>query len=240
MIGRFDVHSHLLPGVDDGCATLAESIACAKRLVAAGYTHSFCTPHVWPSITNMTRDNVAKWTAALQAELDSAGVALKLFPSGEHNFHPTFMQSPEDKIISAALDGKYILADMWANSIPSFFEPSVKWLQSMGLTVILAHPERMRAVQIDAGLADYFGELGVLLQGNLQCFSDPPYAATRMIAEQYLLEDRYFLLGSDTHKPETMDIRVNGIERAIEVAGKAAVDRLMIENPRLLVPSAKK
>src|SRR4051794_15107533 len=48
--GRIDVHSHLLPGVDDGCASIEDSIACAARMVAAGYTHSFCTPHVWPDL----------------------------------------------------------------------------------------------------------------------------------------------------------------------------------------------
>ena len=48
--GRIDVHSHLLPGLDDGCVSLDESLACARRLVAEGYTHSFCTPHIWPNL----------------------------------------------------------------------------------------------------------------------------------------------------------------------------------------------
>ena len=236
MFGRIDVHSHILPGVDDGCATLAQSLECCRRLVAAGYTHSFCTPHVWPGFDTVRRDNVVKWTAALQKELDSAEIALKLIPGGEHNFHAKFLDSPADMIIPAGLTSKYILADMWAAEIPNFFEPSVKWLQSMGLTVILAHPERMRAVQDDPELADYFADLGLLLQGNLQCFSDPRRAHTRMIVERYLSEGRYFLLGSDTHKPDTIDLRINGIDRAIEVAGKDVVDRLMIENPQKLFP----
>ena len=52
MIGRIDVHSHLLPGVDDGCRDVAESIACARKMVEAGYTHSYCTPHVWERLGN--------------------------------------------------------------------------------------------------------------------------------------------------------------------------------------------
>ncbi len=238
MFGRIDVHSHILPGVDDGCATVEQSIACAKMLVAAGYTHSFCTPHVWPNLTAQSRTNIAKWVADLQGELDSVNVPLKLIPGAEHNFQPKLTQEPLERIISAGLAGKYVLADMWADRIPDFFEPCVKWLQSMGLQVILAHPERMRAVQDDPGLADYFDDLGVLMQGNLQCFSDPPHAATRQLVEQFLLDGRYFLLGSDTHKPDTLELRMRGIDVAISVAGREAVDRLMIENPRQLLPQA--
>jgi len=238
MTGRIDVHSHILPGVDDGCANVAESIECGRMLVAAGYTHSCCTPHVWPGFEYMCRDNVVKWTSALQHEFDAAGVALKLIPGGEHNFFNGFMDSPDDKVISAGLGGKYILADLWADKLPKFFEPSVKWLQSKGLKVILAHPERMRAVQDDPTLADYFDELGILLQGNLQCFSDSPRAHTRIVVEQYLADGRYFMLGSDCHKPDTLELRMRGIDRAIEIAGKAVVDQLMIDHPRLLLPKA--
>ncbi|CAN5407868.1 hypothetical protein BH10PLA1_BH10PLA1_13520 [soil metagenome] len=235
MFGRIDVHSHILPGVDDGCATVEQSVACARRLVAAGYTHSFCTPHAWPSFPDVTRDHVVQWVAALQREVDAAGIPLKLIPGAEHNFYAKFQKLNESQIISAALAGKYVLADLWASEIPDFFEPSVKWLQSMGLTVILAHPERMRAVQDDPMLADYFGELGLLLQGNLQCFNDSPRADTRIVAERYLLEGRYFLLGSDCHKPDTLEHRMAGIDQAIEIGGKEMVDRLMMGNPKRLL-----
>jgi tyrosine-protein phosphatase YwqE len=127
---------------------------------------------------------------------------------------------------------------MWAAEIPPHFEPSVRRLQDeLGLTVILAHPERMRAVQDRPELADYFADLDILLQGNLQCLSDRPDAATRQVVESYLLDDRYFLLGSDSHNPETMDIRMNGLARAIDLVGEAKVNELTITNPRKLVPN---
>src|SRR5687768_8566762 len=83
--GRIDVHSHLLPGCDDGCRTLAESIDCAKVMVAAGYTHSFCTPHVWPNLPDNSVEKIPRQTAVLQSALDDAGVPLRLIPGGEIN-----------------------------------------------------------------------------------------------------------------------------------------------------------
>ena len=131
--------------------------------------------------------------------------------------------------------GDFVLIDLWADVLPEHFEPQVRWLQSLGMTVILAHPERMRAVQVQPELADYFRELGVLLQGNLQCFSDGETEPTRITVERYLREDRYFLLGSDLHNLASIPIRLEGLARAIKLAGQEAVDKLTIENPRQLL-----
>jgi tyrosine-protein phosphatase YwqE len=119
--------------------------------------------------------------------------------------------------------------------LPDYFDEAVKYLQEMGLTLILAHPERMRAVQDDPGVIDHFQDLGLLLQGNLQCFSDAPHTATRRLAERFLLDGRYFMLGSDTHNPQSLPMRMMGLKRAIEVAGDGVVDRLTRENPGRLM-----
>ena len=233
--GRIDVHSHLLPGIDDGCKTVEESIACARELVANGYTHAFCTPHIWSTYKGVSRVSVPRWCAALERELAAAGVDLKLLPGGELNLYLGVEKLPPEDLVPLAL-GKYMLVDLWAAELPPFFEPAIRWLHDMGLTVILAHPERMRAVQDQPDIVDYFSSLGVLLQGNLQCFSDKPGAPTRMCAERFLLEGKYFLLGSDSHNPQTMDIRMNGLARVIELVGEEAVATLTQIHPARLAP----
>ena len=235
--GRIDVHSHLLPGIDDGCKTVEESVECARALVSAGYTHAFCTPHIWPTYKGVSRVSVPRWCRALEAQLDAAEVPLKLLPGGEMNLYMGVERTPAEEVIPLAL-GKYMLVDMWAEKVPPFFESAIRWLQGMGLTVILAHPERMRAVQDKPEVVDFFASLGILLQGNLQCFSDKPEAMTRRCAERFLTEGKYFLLGSDSHNPQSMDVRVKGLTRAIELVGAERVDQLTKENPRKLAPDA--
>ena len=234
--GRIDVHAHLLPNVDDGCRSADESIACARMLVANGYTHAFCTPHVWPSLPEVTRESVAQRTADLQREFDAAGAGLTLIPGGELSLRAEVRETPPEQIISTGLGGKYILADMWAERLPHWFEKAIRWLQKQGLRVILAHPERMRAVQDDPNIVAEFEAMDVLLQGNLQCFADRPGALTRGVAEKYLSEGRYFLLGSDTHNPQSMPIRMEGLKRAIALVGEEAINKLTVENPRKLMP----
>jgi protein-tyrosine phosphatase len=234
--GRIDVHSHLLPGVDDGCESIEESIACARELVAAGYTHSFCTPHVWVGKPDQTFAMVREWTSAMQQRFSDAGVPLTLMPGGEINLFPGLIETlgPERLATYSGL-GKYCLVDMWADKLPDFFEPTIRFLQAKGLTVILAHPERMRAVQDDPSLADRFAEMGILLQGNLQCLDDKPHTHTRRLADQYLSEGRYFMLGSDLHKLNTLPTRLAGLRNAIKLIGEEEINRLTSDNPKLLI-----
>ena len=232
--GRIDIHSHLLPNLDDGCQSVDDALACARRLVGAGYTHSFCTPHVW---TNLPNNNVAKIPLAvrnLQLALDAAAIPLTLLPGGENNF--TELRGPwEADLVTVNLANRYVLADIWVDALPDYFFEQVKRLQDRGLTVILAHPERMRAVQDKPGLADDFNKLGLLLQGNLQCLGDPLHTHTRRTAERFLLEGRYTFLASDLHNSKSLGIRLQGLKNAIELAGDAVVDRLTIENPQMLM-----
>ena len=102
--------------------------------------------------------------------------------------------------------------------------------------MILAHPEpHPRAVQDDPGLAEYFAELGILLQGNLGCFGDSPTAFSRQTAEILLEEDHYFMLGTDLHSPDGMRQRIAGLNRVEEMAGMEKLKELTSANPMRLL-----
>jgi protein-tyrosine phosphatase len=233
--GLIDVHSHLLPGVDDGCESVEESLACARRLVENGYSHSFCTPHVWPNLPGNSVGKIPLYVNSLQAILDKEGIGLKLMPGGEMNIHPRFMETPAEELVTYGMGRKYALADLWVDKLPDYFFESVRWMQQMGLTVILAHPERMRAVQDEPEIVETLAERGILLQGNLQCLGDPPHKQTRRVAEKYLAEGRYFMLGSDLHRMDSLEVRLAGLRRAREVVGEEGIGKLMVENPKMLM-----
>src|SRR5262249_28286209 len=142
---------------------------------------------------------------------------------------------PRQQIPTYGMAQRYCIFDLWAERLPEFFRGAVEYLQGLGFKVILAHPERMRAVQDDEHLVDEFTRMGLLLQGNLQCFSDPPDSMTRRTAEMLLLEDRYYLLGSDAHRPDTLPKRLEGLDRVAALAGGDVLDRLTITHPRELL-----
>jgi len=84
MTGRIDVHSHLLPGIDDGCKPTRIGRARAdprgERL-----THSFCTPHIWSNLPNNSVVNIPKWLQRSKPNWMRKTLPLKLFPGGELN-----------------------------------------------------------------------------------------------------------------------------------------------------------
>jgi protein-tyrosine phosphatase len=241
--GRIDVHAHLLPGLDDGCADEEQSALCARELVGAGYTHAFCTPHVWPSLPGNTPPAIIAAVQRLQRRLDTEQISLKLFPGGEINLleaWPSFESAATETIATYGMMGRYALFDFWADTWRDCQEAltaAVGNLKSRGIQPILGHPERIRALQNNPEAIDRLSELGVLLQLNSYCLAEAPDSRMFQTAKRLLEADRYFLIGSDTHKPTGMPRRIRGVQIAEQIAGKAIVEKLTMQNPRLLLPS---
>jgi protein-tyrosine phosphatase len=236
--GRIDVHAHLLPGIDDGCRTLEESLDCARMYLANGYTHVCCTPHVWPTLQDNTAANIHHRTKALQAELDKREIALTLIPGGEINLGwswPGLREKDLVDIVSYGLTGAHVLFDFWADAMPEFLGPATEYLQSLGFTLIMAHPERVKAIQEDVSSVDRFIERGILMQCNTWCLRDPRGVPTREISERLLRDGKYHLLGTDLHDYASMPPRMEGLEKAIEMVGAEAVRVLTVENPRQIL-----
>jgi protein-tyrosine phosphatase len=241
MTGRIDVHTHLLPNVDDGCKSVEESIQCARALIGAGYTHAFCTPHVWPQFPQNVPGQIEPAVAALQKHYDAAGVPLKLLPGGEVNLlwcAKDFLTAPLGDMATYGMQGRYMLFDFWldtAEECRRLLFPTLRRLLGLGLKIILAHPERIAAILREPQILEEFTEPGVLLQMNTWCLTERPDSLIYRTAERLLTGGRYFLCGTDLHGIDGMPIRLEGLQIAERLIGKQAVQKLTIENPRLLL-----
>ena len=236
--GRIDVHAHLLPGIDDGCRNLDESLQCARTYVENGYTHVCCTPHVWPNLQENTVPNIRRRTVALQEELRKAGIPLALIPGGEINLEwnwPAVRGWKDEEIATYGMAGRFVLFDFWAEVMPEFLGPATKHLQELGFTLIMAHPERVKAIQGDPESVDRFLAQGILMQCNTWCLREPPESPIRQVSERLLRAGKYHLLGTDLHDAGSMAPRLEGLRRAIEMVGEAEVNRLTREHPRRLI-----
>lgn len=206
-------------------------------MVEAGYDRSFVTPHIWPRLSN-TVQSIPQLCENLQAHLDEAGIGLKLYPGGEHHaWGPSFLKIDPSKLVTYGLAGKYAIFDLWEAALPTWFFDAVKMFHHNKIQPILAHPERMEALQRTPQIIEQFPLHNLLLQCNLECLGDEEFTPRRELAERWLAEDRYFMLGSDLHRIDTLDRRLRGLDRAIQLIGAEKVDQLTIENPsRLIAP----
>lgn len=206
----------------------------ARRMVDAGYSHAVCTPHIWPDLDN-NKMTIAARVGALQEQLDHAGVPLKLIPGGELHLSREMAETPVEDLITYNMAGKYALFDFWLNALPGYFEACIRKLQHAGIQPILAHPERIEAIQRHPTFIDYAADLGLLLQCNLECIGEADSTLRGRLATKWLREGRYFMIGSDAYRLGTLERRMIGLERAADLIGHAALDRLTMEHPAIVI-----
>jgi protein-tyrosine phosphatase len=230
---RVDVHNHFLPGIDDGCRDVKESLACLRVMADNGYDRAFCTPHSGDTeFTDLSTDDVKKAVAELQKKVTAAAIPITLRPGGEIRLSvemPDHLRSVG--IPSFGHSGKYVLVDIWDHNWPTWAVRAIEWLQKQSLTVIMAHPERMPVLRRKPEIINEIAALGLLFQGNLQPVAQKDAPDINALAERFLKDGRYFMLGSDAHRIETLPPRIEGLAMAEKFVGAAAVARLTVENP---------
>ncbi len=237
--GPIDIHSHLLPGIDDGCQDLDESLACVRMLKQHGYVGSICTPHVWPAVyPHNTPEHIAAWTIQLRRDLADRGEDYPIWPGAEVRLFDGVIAWFESTGVPTLADSRCVLVDLWEDAWPRWADPAMDWLLERAYQPILAHPER---IGVRDGMGEKLAELsdrGVWLQGNARCMTgEEGYRADKRI-RQWLAEGRYTFLALDMHRPAELTPRMEGLEMIEQEFGRATLQRLAVQNPRRLVLGA--
>jgi protein-tyrosine phosphatase len=235
-MNRIDVHCHFLPCLDDGCASLEDSLTCLRTMANAGYNRVFCTPHCGQfALKDPCCEKVDELVKTLAGHLQTANIPIELKPGGELRLTPHLAEDLlRLGVPTYGHAGKYVLADSWDEDWPFWATKAVEWLQKRNYTVILAHPERMPVLLENPDKIDELASLGVLFQGNLGPIGGGESPKVNALARRYLLEGRYFMVGTDGHRPAHMAPRINGLKVIEELLGKDKLDELTVRNPARL------
>src|SRR4051794_18615202 len=144
-----DLHSHILPGLDDGPRTLAESVDIARAAVADGTVAMAATPHVRDDYPT-TAAQIARAVDAVSAELDRLGIPLLLVPGAEIAV-PQLTSLADTELAQLGLGGnpQALLVELPYAGWPLGLQQEVERLTAAGTLVVLAHPERSPEVVAD-------------------------------------------------------------------------------------------
>ena len=196
-----DIHTHLLPELDDGPDTLDESVRMARAAHAAGIRTMVCTPHITEHYPLDPAD-VHRAVAGLQAVLDGEGVPLTLLPGAEIGL--PYLERLDDEALRLASiggGGRWLLLEMPFHGWPVDLPRIMAGLEMRGYGVVLAHPERADAVQRQPDrLRDIVGR-GALLQLTAAAFVGDHGDAARRTANVLLAGGVAHLVASDAHSP---------------------------------------
>ncbi|MFF9962651.1 tyrosine-protein phosphatase [Pedobacter suwonensis] len=190
-----DIHSHLLPGIDDGSPDVDESISLITKLKELGIDRFICTPHIFKELYPNTAETINKALERTRAALVKANLDVKIAAAAEYMLDENFEMS--DALM--CLPDRHILVEMsYLNETPNI-EQIIFNLQIKGYTVILAHPERYNFYHQDHDRFHRFHDMGVLLQLNLLSVTGY-YGREVKTAAEYLLKNQlYRLAGTDLH-----------------------------------------
>ena len=199
-----DLHSHLIPAIDDGVKSLDESIEIIKNMKALGYKKIITTPHIMSHRFPNRKDNILPGCELVKNELSKQNIDIELQAAAEYYFDEYFIEKIREKDLLTFGDN-YVLFELSYTSTPFGLEQIVFELLQSGYKPILAHPERY--TYYSSSLEKYAGlkDMGLLFQINLNSLHKF-YGAKPKLAAEYLVNNGLVdFVRSDIHAMKYFD-----------------------------------
>ncbi len=160
-----DIHSHILPGLDDGANSLHASLELAREAVSDGIKAIVATPHTMSAKYTNEAADVMKAVDAFQAELKKAAIDLTILPGQEVHLTGDLVSAlDQGKLLTLADSKKYLLIELPDRDLPLFTHNVIFQLKSRGIMTIIAHPERNNYLLEHPEELNKLAERGALFQ----------------------------------------------------------------------------
>nr|WP_034527458.1 CpsB/CapC family capsule biosynthesis tyrosine phosphatase [Secundilactobacillus oryzae] len=231
-----DLHSHILPGVDDGSPDMATSLKLAEAAVKQGITHMLLTPHHMDGEFINHKADVIEKTAQFQAELNAHDIPLTVFPGQEVHISGELIQAiDDDDILFADEDNQYLILELPHNEIPEYTDKLLFELQARGITPVIVHPERNQGFIKHPDKLYQYVEQGCLTQLTTTSYIGGFGPEIQKFTGQIIDSNLGFVFASDAHNFKGRSFKmVQAFELLAETKGKAFAEQY-IENAKAIL-----
>ena len=232
----FDLHSHILPAIDDGAKTIAESLDMLAIAADCGTKTIIATPHVIEGSWLPSWEDITRSTAELNHAASSAGLNITILPGAEVAVTMDILNritGPGPYCINSS---HYILVELPATHIPPFADEFLFTLQARGITPIIAHPERHPELGKNPQILMGWINKGILTQLNGSSITGRMGERTMKTAELLLVNHMAHVIGSDAHSPRHRTPRLTETKTKLHtLVGTDYATELLITNPQAIV-----
>lgn len=231
-----DLHSHILPGVDDGAANLHLSLEMARIAVSNGVTVQACTPHIFPGVFDNAGPQILRATEELQGHLDEHGIPLKLVTGADAHVVPNMVGGLRSGAILSLADTRYVLVEPPHHVAPPRIEFLFFDLLAAGYVPILTHPERLTWIEEHYETFVQLFRAGVWMQITSGSLTGAFGKRPKYWAERMLNEGLVHILASDAHgvRRRRPDLE-QGRAVAAKLLGEAEAEQLVYFRPRAIL-----
>ncbi len=232
----FDIHNHILPGVDDGAKTLEVAVEMARMAVADGIVHMVASPHA-NDVYSYDRTEHEAALEVLRARLKVEGIPLEVTLGCD--FHLSFdnvqdaLANPARYVIGAT---PYLLVELSQFSVPPSVADSMLHLGSAGLRPILTHPERNPILQSEPERILRWIRQGVIMQVTASAITGSWGEKSQRVA-MWMLEHRaVHVVASDAHDTKRRVPKLSGAQEVVaKIYGNELANMLVTGNPGAIV-----
>jgi protein-tyrosine phosphatase len=228
-----DLHTHILPGFDDGAQTLSEALALARAAESEGISQMVASPHIWDEEALNRTHEIGPAVAALQREIDAAGISLRLIPAAEVPMRDDLIARLDEGLpLTINDDGKYLLLEPPFQQLPMCAEQVAFELLARGVTPIITHPERSLGFRREPEMLYKMVENGALAQVTAGSLTGILGADVEQFARPLLEQGLVQIMSTDAHSPTRRPpLLQSAIAIAAELIGEDAAQRLVRDNP---------
>lgn len=209
-----DLHSHILPGIDDGAANLEESLQMCRTAYQDGIRTIVCTPHVgkFPN----TKEAILAKTNELREKIAPQNLKINLLCGADVEFHPDIFSLVENKSILTINNSRYLLLDLPYFLIPPNIERHIEHLISKGVVPIISHPERCLQIQQEPGILNNIVKSGALVQITASSITGKMGTKVKEVVFLILKRGLAQIIATDTHG---LTKRPPVLSEALSIAG---------------------
>lgn len=193
-----DIHSHLLPAIDDGATSFSHSLSLIKAMHSFGITTFVTTPHVMSSVWENSSEGIKKLEQQLVLELKNNNIPVEIRAAAEYMIddHFTTLLNTEKLLV---LKDKYVLIEISYLTPPLALYSIIYEVQLAGYIPVLAHPERYVYYHSQFSEFEKLKRVGCYFQLNCNAVTGYYGSKVTEIAQQLLQKGMYDFIGSDVH-----------------------------------------
>ncbi|MGR6087399.1 MAG: tyrosine-protein phosphatase [Arcticibacter sp.] len=224
-----DMHSHLLPGLDDGAPDIETSMKLIRDLHEMGFRKFWCTPHIMSDFYKNDSSTIIPALESVREAVKEQGIPVEVFAAAEYYVDEGFVKKLENEKL-LTLGDKHLLFEVSYINAPENLSQVIFNMQLKGYRPIMAHPERYPFWYRDFEKYKTFRDSGVLMQVNMNSISGYYGPDARAIALKMIDEGIVDLLGTDCHH----DRHVEGLRRGLkEPAMRKLIEQTALFNASL-------
>jgi protein-tyrosine phosphatase len=206
-----DMHSHLLPGIDDGSRSMDESIAMIASFERLGYRKIITTPHIMNEVYPNTREIILNKWSEVQEEMQAVGLGIQLEAAAEYFADEHLLELIHKKEL-LTIGGSYVLFEFSFFAEPERYRNIFFELQTSGYKPILAHFERYPYYHGSIEKAHEFREMGINIQLNINSLVGHYGPGVRKQAERLVTQGAIDFIGTDCHRIQHLQLLEDNVQ----------------------------